>query len=50
MSNRIQGMKVNGKPAASRCPVTVAANGPCVIEVTGPDGSETIAYTLSFVN
>lgn len=50
MSSRIQEMQVNGKPAASRCPVTVAANGPCTIEVTGPDGSEKVTYTLTFIS
>lgn len=48
MSDRITGMTVNGKPASSRCPVTVPASGPAVVTVTGPDGSTTKTYTFNF--
>lgn len=49
MSERITGLTVNGKPASSRCPVTVGVSTPAVIEVTGPDGSTKQTYTLRFV-
>ncbi len=49
MSNRIKGMTVNGKPASSRCPVTVSTSTPATIVVTGPDGSTKCTYTLKFV-
>ncbi len=50
MSERITGMTVNGKPASSRCPVSVSTASPTVIVVTGPDGKTTQTYTLTFVN
>lgn len=49
MSDLIKGMTVNGKPASSRCPITVSASKAAVIEVTGPDGATKKTYTLTFV-
>ena len=49
MSERIAGLTVNGKPASSRCPVTVTTSSPAKIEVTGPDGATKQVYTLTFV-
>jgi len=49
MSNRIQALTVNGEAASSRCPVTVPTDKACEIEVTGPDGSEKMKYTFTFV-
>lgn len=49
MSERITGLTVNGKPASSRCPVTVGVSVPASIEVTGPDGTTKQTYTLNFV-
>ncbi len=48
MSNLIKGIMVNGKPASSRCPVTVSAKSAATIEVTGPDGATKQTYTLTF--
>ncbi len=48
MSNLIKGIAVNGKPASSRCPVTVSAKSAATIEVTGPDGATKQTYTLTF--
>jgi glyoxylase-like metal-dependent hydrolase (beta-lactamase superfamily II) len=49
MSNRVQALTVNGEAASNRCPVTVPTDKPCEIEVTGPDGSEKMKYTFTFV-
>ena len=48
MSTLAKGITVNGKPASSRCPVTVDASGTTKIEVTGPDGTTKQTYTLTF--
>lgn len=48
MSTLAKGITVNGKPASSRCPVTVDASGTTKIEVTGPDGTTKQTYTLAF--
>lgn len=48
MSNLVKGIKVNGRAVSSRCPVKVPVDGPCVIEVTAPDGVTKTAYTLRF--
>lgn len=49
MSDLIKGITVNGKPASSRCPVTVSTKSKATIVVTGPDGSTTVTYTLNFI-
>lgn len=49
MSDLIKGLTVNGKPASSRCPVTVSTKEKATIVVTGPDGKTTCTYTLSFI-
>jgi hypothetical protein len=49
MSNRIQLLSVNGEIHSSRCPITVKTNAPAKITVVGPDGTETLTYTLTFV-
>ena len=48
MSNLVKGIKVNGRAVSSRCPVKVPVDGPCVIEVTAPDGVTKTSYTLRF--
>lgn len=48
MSTLAKGITVNGKPASSRCPVTVDASGATKIEVTGPGGTTKQTYTLTF--
>jgi hypothetical protein len=49
MSNHIAGMTVNDKPASSRCPVTVSADEPAVIKITGPDYETTETYVFNFI-
>ena len=48
-SNRIKGLTVNGKAHSSRCPITVDASAPAVVEVVAPDGKTTKTYTFTFV-
>ena len=48
-SNRITAMTVNGKPHATRCPITVDASEPAVIEITAPDGKTKNTYTFTFI-
>ena len=48
MSTKATQVTVNGKPAASRCPVKVDTSAPAVVEVTGPDGTTKSTYTFTF--
>ncbi len=48
-SNRITSLTVNGKAHSSRCPITVDASEPAVVEVVAPDGKTTNTYTFTFV-
>ena len=48
MSEMVTGLTVNGKPASSRCPVTVSTSTPAEVVVTGPDGTTTVTYTFTF--
>ena len=49
MSNHIAGMTVNDKPASSRCPITVSADEPAVVKITGPDYETTETYVFNFI-
>ena len=42
-------LTVNGQPHATRCPITVDAAAPAVIEVTAPDGKTKETYTFTFI-
>ena len=48
-SGRIKSLKVNGKAAGRRCPVTVDVAEPAVVEVVSPNGKITNTYTFTFV-
>ena len=48
-SNMIKSLKVNGEEHSSRCPITVDASVPAVVEVTSPNGKVTNTYTFTFV-
>ena len=40
---------MNGKAHSTRCPITVDAAEPAVVEVVAPDGKTKMTYTFTFI-